>query len=248
MLGMTRIGVHAGPAIVGTFGGGRFFDYTAYGDTINTAARLELVSKQLGTRICVSQSIAERIRDFKGRPVGDLGLRGKSGPLRAFEPRPQKAISDPTTALYLAAFAKLEGGDSGAISAFATLVGLRSRRLPRQLPLEAATERRFRGTNSDGLAALSTLARPSFRRGEGARESCCPRRQIMLVRLQRGRGEIPKGIVSRRAAGSPTATRHQIGDPLPRRIRQQTTACHPSAPNSSIRRQIESTPRRVENS
>ncbi len=35
-LGVTRIGVHAGPAIVGNFGGGRFFDYTAYGDTINS--------------------------------------------------------------------------------------------------------------------------------------------------------------------------------------------------------------------
>ena len=40
-LGSTRIGVHAGPAIVGNFGGGRYFDYTAYGDTINIAARLE---------------------------------------------------------------------------------------------------------------------------------------------------------------------------------------------------------------
>src|ERR1700728_983926 len=38
-LGVTRIGVHAGPAIVGNFGGGRLYDYTAYGDTINTAAR-----------------------------------------------------------------------------------------------------------------------------------------------------------------------------------------------------------------
>ena len=36
-LGVTRIGVHAGPAIVGNFGGGHFFDYTAYGDTINVA-------------------------------------------------------------------------------------------------------------------------------------------------------------------------------------------------------------------
>ena len=49
-LGVTRIGAHAGPAIVGNFGGGRFFDYTAYGDTINVAARLEAANKQLGTR------------------------------------------------------------------------------------------------------------------------------------------------------------------------------------------------------
>src|SRR5207302_11338370 len=39
--GTTRIGIHAGPALVGNFGGNRFFDYTAYGDSINIAARLE---------------------------------------------------------------------------------------------------------------------------------------------------------------------------------------------------------------
>src|SRR5215469_1119313 len=70
----TRIGVHAGPALVGNFGGQRFFDYTAYGDTINTAARLEAANKQLGTRICVSASVAEKVPDFLGRPVGDLVL------------------------------------------------------------------------------------------------------------------------------------------------------------------------------
>ena len=46
-LGVTRIGVHAGPAIVGNFGGGQLFDYTAYGDTINAAARLEAVKEAL---------------------------------------------------------------------------------------------------------------------------------------------------------------------------------------------------------
>ena len=85
-LGATRIGVHAGPAIVGNFGGGRFFDYTAYGDTINIAARLEAANKQLGTRICVSASVAARVAGFRGRPVGDLVLRGRTEPLRAFEP------------------------------------------------------------------------------------------------------------------------------------------------------------------
>ena len=59
-LGATRIGVHAGPAMVGNFGGSRFFDYTAYGDTINTAARLETANKHLGTRICVSAIVAGR--------------------------------------------------------------------------------------------------------------------------------------------------------------------------------------------
>src|SRR3954469_3220610 len=70
--GATRIGVHAGPALVGNFGGSRFFDYTAYGDTINTAARLEGANKLLGTRICVSAAVADGTDAFQGRPVGDL--------------------------------------------------------------------------------------------------------------------------------------------------------------------------------
>jgi adenylate cyclase len=125
-LGPTRIGVHAGPAIVGNFGGGRFFDYTAYGDTINTAARLEAANKALGTRICVSANVAGRAEGFRGRPVGDLLLRGKTKPLRAFEPLSAKACADPTIAGYAAAFEKIENGDPAATSAFAALMGLKA--------------------------------------------------------------------------------------------------------------------------
>jgi class 3 adenylate cyclase len=117
--GTTRIGVHAGPAMVGNFGGNRFFDYTAYGDTINTAARLETANKFLGTRICVSAAVANGTEKFQGRPVGDLLLRGRSEPLRAFEP-----LRAPATAQYSEAFAKLEAGDAAAMPAFAALVGM----------------------------------------------------------------------------------------------------------------------------
>jgi len=122
--GITRIGVHSGPALVGNFGGRRFFDYTAYGDTINTAARLEAANKFLGTRICVSASVAEATADFRGRPVGDLVLRGRTEPLRAFEPLLPPAFSTAATEQYLQAFARLEAGDAAAMPAFAALVGL----------------------------------------------------------------------------------------------------------------------------
>ena len=125
-LGVTRIGVHAGPAIVGNFGGGRFFDYTAYGDTINVAARLEAANKQLGTRICVSAALAARAKEFRGRPVGDLVLRGRTEALRAFEPLKAEQHEDPATKSYLDAFARLEAGDPGAMAAFAAHVGTRA--------------------------------------------------------------------------------------------------------------------------
>jgi adenylate cyclase len=104
-LGLTRIGVHAGAAIVGNFGGGRFFDYTAYGDTINTAARLERANKQIGTRVCISGAVVEMAENFQGRPVGDLMLRGKAQALRAFEPLTAEAYAESATQQYLEAFA-----------------------------------------------------------------------------------------------------------------------------------------------
>jgi class 3 adenylate cyclase len=121
--GITRIGVHAGPALVGNFGGAHYFDYTAHGDTINTAARLESANKHLGTRICVSEIVAKAAGHFKGRPVGDIVLRGRSEPLRTYEPLGDEAFAAPATAQYAEAFAKLEAGDASAMPAFAALVG-----------------------------------------------------------------------------------------------------------------------------
>jgi adenylate cyclase len=121
--GVTRIGVHAGPALVGNFGGDRFFDFTAYGDTVNTAARLEAANKTLGTRICVSESVASAAEEFRGRPIGDLVLRGRSQSLRAYEPLSTEEFNAPITAQYTTAFSKLEQDHAAAMPAFATLVG-----------------------------------------------------------------------------------------------------------------------------
>ncbi len=125
-LGHTRIGAHAGSAVVGNFGGGRFFDYSAYGDTINVAARLEEANKALGTRICVSRALAEKTEEFHGRPIGDLLLRGRSEPIRAFQPIDPQTSDGSETRAYTEAFLLLEAGDPGAVGAFAALVSRNS--------------------------------------------------------------------------------------------------------------------------
>src|SRR5262249_25493613 len=98
-------------------------DYTAYGDTTNVGARLETANKQLGTRICVSATLAEAVKNFHGRPIWDLLLRGRAEALRAFEPLRAEKFNDPDTKSYLEAFAKLEAGDPGAVAAFAAHLG-----------------------------------------------------------------------------------------------------------------------------
>ncbi len=85
-LGVTRIGINSGAAVVGNFGGQQRFDYTAYGDTINTAARLESANHHLGTLICVSESTKELCTSHSFRPVADLIVKGKSQAITVYEP------------------------------------------------------------------------------------------------------------------------------------------------------------------
>ena len=88
-IGRTRIGVNTGPAVVGNFGGAGRFDYTAHGDAINTAARLEAANKALGTTICIAASTVALCRHSGAdsfRPIGTLMLKGKADGVEAFEP------------------------------------------------------------------------------------------------------------------------------------------------------------------
>jgi adenylate cyclase len=84
--GMTRIGINTGRAIVGNFGGKVRFDYTAHGDAINTAARLEAANKVFGTAILISKTTRNAVPNVKARPLGKINLRGKGEATEVFEP------------------------------------------------------------------------------------------------------------------------------------------------------------------
>lgn len=140
--GQTRIGVNTGPAVVGNFGGSRRFDYTAHGDAINTAARLESVNKHLGTTICVAGATVRQCPDLHFRPVGRLVLQGKSEAIEAFEPLREDDAASLSVAAYRAAFELLQEGRPEAGAAFARLaerypedplVALHTRRLAANL-------------------------------------------------------------------------------------------------------------------
>jgi adenylate cyclase len=85
-LGRTRIGIETGPAIVGDVGGTRKLDYTALGNPINTAARLEAANKDLGSSICVGPGTAAQVDPALLQPIGVLALRGQSRPVQVFTP------------------------------------------------------------------------------------------------------------------------------------------------------------------
>ena len=117
-VGVTRIGVHSGIAVIGNFGSEQFFDYTAHGDMVNTAARLESVNKHLGTRVCISGVTAEKCPQAAFRPVGALVLKGKTEGIEVFEPLRDGEDGSPVTAAYRGAFELMRRGDPGAEEGF----------------------------------------------------------------------------------------------------------------------------------
>jgi len=126
-LGVTRIGVHTGSASVGNFGGRRRFDYTAMGDAMNTAARLESVNKRLGTRVTVSGATREAaLRDARPekpapplRPVGRVHLKGKAEPVEVWNL--DRETPEAQRDAYERAFARLRMAPESAPKAFAAL-------------------------------------------------------------------------------------------------------------------------------
>lgn len=88
--GETRIGVHTGEVIVGNMGGEKRFDYTAVGDAMNTAARLEGLNKYLPTRMCVSEQTVQLLEteSFEAMlcEVAQVVLKGKESTIRVFTP------------------------------------------------------------------------------------------------------------------------------------------------------------------
>lgn len=80
---MLGIGVHAGPAVVGNIGTAYRMDYTAIGDTVNTASRLEHMAKP-GT-VVISESLYIRLSGrIQAESIGYAELKGKAEKLHCF--------------------------------------------------------------------------------------------------------------------------------------------------------------------
>jgi adenylate cyclase len=82
----TRFGIHVGEAVVGNLGSTERMNYTALGNTVNLAARLEGLNKQFGTAILVSEGVHLRVQHgFEFRPLESVVAKGMTKGTRVFE-------------------------------------------------------------------------------------------------------------------------------------------------------------------
>ncbi|TAJ73967.1 MAG: adenylate/guanylate cyclase domain-containing protein [Phenylobacterium sp.] len=90
--GYTRMGLSSGIGLVGNFGGERRFNYTAYGEVVVIAARLEAANKTFGTRILFSGDTLKLAKnDVPIEAVGEIDLKGVPVPIPAYTTRIEAA-------------------------------------------------------------------------------------------------------------------------------------------------------------
>jgi adenylate cyclase len=77
------IGINAGQAVLGNMGSETRFDYTAIGDAVNTAARLESATKEAGVDLLIGESTAQAV-DYELQSLKPIKVKGKAKPLKIY--------------------------------------------------------------------------------------------------------------------------------------------------------------------
>lgn len=81
----TRLGLHCGELVLGHVGAVDHYEYRAVGDIVNTASRIEGLSKVLGTRLLATREVLTGLDGLATRGLGAFVLKGKTTPVEILE-------------------------------------------------------------------------------------------------------------------------------------------------------------------